>query len=807
MKKAPIIDQNKEFQRSREDNVVSSKQRSLEALLEFVEQVNRIRSLKDAIWHLAHHTIKALEFEDCVIYLLDEDKKTLKQVAAYGPKNPQRYEILNPIKLNVGQGIVGKAALEEKTQLVLDTRLQQNYIIDDQKRFSELAVPIIFHGELHGVIDSEHSSANFFTEEHRGYVEILASVLASKISFEYKTESLKANILALEKSQKLSETYLAISELTYSSISIEDFYLHLHQVLAKQVNAQNFFVVLLDTENKQYTCPYIHDEQNGSQFNLDTSNKNLKNSLISEVIAKQRSRLVNYDELKIRQEKSLFILTKDNAQSWLAVPFEISQTLHGGIALQSYDPNVVFSEQDQEFLMFLGQHIATAIERKLKDQKLTHQALHDSVTGLANRSLFLDRLEQGFLRSHRKSPPDLAVLFIDFDDFKLINDNHGHQAGDKVLAITAQRMAEQLRAEDTLARIGGDEFAILLENMENRSFAIAIAQRVLKAMKPAIKVGTQLIYASISIGVGLKDETTESSEDLLNNADHAMYYAKEKGKNNIQLYEDSLHQAVIHAKRVVEELEIAIKEKQLLFYFQPIVNLNSGEVIGFEALMRWLHPKKGIVSPDEFIQIAEQNDLIRAIDSQLLVSVAKQLRHWNSISNSPVYISINISSQRFIDSQLIVEIEQVISRYNLRPGSIVVEVTEHILMENIGKARLLFHKLKSLGIKISLDDFGTGYSSLSYLHQLPFDIIKVDRTFITHIDENKPESPIINTIVALANTLKMEIVAEGIETVLQLDVLKSMQCQFGQGYYLAKPMPCEEAEVLVLNRNINHKNI
>jgi len=458
-------------------------------------------------------------------------------------------------------------------------------------------------------------------------------------------------------------------------------------------------------------------------------------------------------------------------------------------------------------LNFLGQHIATAIKHKLKDQKLQHQALHDSVTGLSNRSLFLDRIQHAFLRAKRRATPELAVLFIDFDDFKLINDNYGHQAGDKVLQITAKRIESQLRSEDTLARLGGDEFAILLEDIESPSYAISVGQRVIKAMKPAILTGEHSIFVTISIGVGLKDENTDSSEDLLKNADHAMYYAKEQGKNNIQVYEESLHQAVIYARQIVKELEVAITEKQLIFYFQPIVDLKLNEVRGFEALIRWKNPTRGIIPPDEFIQIAEQNDLIKLIDKQLLENVAQQLTKWNNISNQPVYISINISSQRFMDSNLVTEIKDVIDRFSLDPESIVVEVTEHILMNNIGKARLLFHKLKSLGIKISLDDFGTGYSSLSYLHQLPFDIIKIDRMFISHINEYKPENPIINTIVSLAQTLKMQVIAEGIENKLQLSVLKSLNCQFGQGYYFAKPMPPEEAQQFVIERKISDKKI
>lgn len=783
------------------------KHRSLEALLNFVGQVNELSSLEDAIWHLAHHTIKALNFEDCVIYLLDDDQITLKQVAAFGPKNPQRYHILNPILLRVGQGIVGNAAKQLKSIRIDNTQDYPDYIIDDSNRLSELAIPISFQNKLLGVIDSEHSQAGFFTKEHQRYVEILASVLASKITFESNINQLEKSISDLENSQKLSETYLKISELTYKSNTLEEFYLNLHQLIIKQVHTHSFFVVLYDSQKQQYTLPYVHDEKNGGKFDPIFDNHQIKNSLIAEVITTQKPLLADHKELIKRSIEGRLLHKGKIAFCWLGVPFWISNNLSGAIALQSYDEEITFNKQDKEFLTFLGQHISTAIERKLKDQKLNYQALHDNVTGLANRSLFLDRINHAFSRVNRSYHSELAVLFIDFDDFKLINDNYGHQAGDQVLKETACRMQTQLREADTLARLGGDEFAILLEDMEDESFVITIANRLLEVMRQPIIINKQSIFVGISIGIALKDQHTDSAEDLLKNADHAMYHVKRKGKNNIQIYESSLHQSVVYARQILQELEVAIKSEQLLIYFQPIAHLASNKVVGFEALMRWKHPTRGIINPSEFIVIAEENDLIRAIDRQLLKNVAEQLQRWQKKSHAPLYVSVNISAQRFADSHLIDEIKDVMQKYQLRPGSIIIELTEHIMMENINKARHLFHRLKQLGIKVSLDDFGTGHSSLSYLSQLPFDIIKIDRSFISQIKSENSETPIINTIVALAKILKMELIAEGIETKSQLKLLNSINCDFGQGYYLSPPLPVASAEKYVLNRNINQAEL
>ena len=781
---------------------LSEKQQYLEALFDFIIKINQIDSLSEIIWHLAQHTIKSLGFEDCVIYLLDEDQITLRQVAAYGPKSPFHEEILNPITIKVGDGIVGKSAQALSTIRISDTRLEPSYIIDDQSRLSELTVPIISKNRLLGVIDSEHSQLDFFTEEHQRYLEILANVLATKLSFEQNIDALESLISALEESKTLTENYLEISNLTYSTRSDKELYKQLHQLISKQVNTNSFFVVLYNKKQDRYSFPFIQDEEKGSRFDFSIPQERARKTLVAEVIQKQQAYLANFEDLKRHLKEDRLIDQQHVPFSWLAVPFKISNSIIGAIALQSYDPKIRFSQKDKQLLNFLAQHISSAIERKFKDQKLQYQALHDQVTGLANRTLFMDRIEHAFSLTLRQPQQRLAVLFIDLDDFKIINDKFGHQAGDKILKQSARRMQTQLRDSDTLARVGGDEFAILLESLDSTSKAIDIANRILQSMQEPIKIDNQPIKVTISIGIGIKDKSTKTAEDMLRNADHAMYHAKKLGKNGVQIYEASLHQAIMYERQVLQELKVAIEQNQLIFHYQPIIDLQTKTVTGFEALLRWQHPTKGIISPDKFIKIAEQNDLIKQIDSQLLKSVALQLQHWQKISDESLYISFNISAQRFVDSRLIQEIKEVLTKYNLHPGSLVVEVTEHVLMENIGKARHLFHQLKSLGIKISLDDFGTGYSSLSYLNQLPFDILKIDRSFVTNITQRQPDHPIINMIVALARTMKIELVAEGVETLHQLETLTDMHCSYGQGYYFAKPLPRSEAEKLVVDRKL-----
>lgn len=784
---------------------LTAKYAYMDALFEFIIKINQINSVPEIIWHLAQHTIKSLDFEDCVIYLLDEDEITLKQVAAYGPQSPYQENTINPITLEIGKAVVGRCAQSKQPILVDNTSNDPSYVIEDQSRMSELAVPIMFKDKLLGVIDSKNSKQSFFNEEHQKYLEILASTLAAKLSAEQSVEALEELVEAIGESKRLSDIYLEISNLTFLARSKEELYSKLHEIINRQVKAQSFFVVLYNKQTNQFSFPYIQDEQTGHQFNFELSENQAHRLLVAEVIKRQQAHLLGKPELKQLFKNNRLISREKVPVSWIAVPFEIDEEYSGAIALQSYNDLIQFTYDDKKFLTFLGQHISTAIGRKIQQQKLQHIALHDQVIGIPNRALFMDRLEHAFSLAIDKSKSSLTVMFIDLDDFKLINDKYGHQTGDQLLRVAADTIGSVLSKSDTLASLGGDEFGVLLESNASQARAIQIANLILERMQQPQKIDDIEITTSISIGISLIDKKTNSAETLLNNANNAMSHAKNHGKNNIKIYEAALHKAIIEERILVEELKIAIEKKQLIFYYQPIVDLASQKVTGFEALMRWNHPAKGVIAPNEFIHIAEQNNLIRAIDSQLLTCVGQQLHEWDKLSDNKLYISFNISAHRFVDSQLVAEIKQTVRQFNLQPSRLVLELTENVLIENIGKARHLFHQLKLIGVKVSLDDFGTGYSSLSYLNHLPFDILKIDRSFVTNITLKSPDHPIINMIAALAKTMQISLVAEGIETELQLQKLVEMKCQYGQGFYFAKPVPKTIAERLVLNPDLSDK--
>lgn len=428
-------------------------------------------------------------------------------------------------------------------------------------------------------------------------------------------------------------------------------------------------------------------------------------------------------------------------------------------------------------------------------ERLLYNALHDRLTGLSNRALFMDKLEQTFARLVRRPHALFAVLFLDFDRFKNINDSLGHLAGDQLLKAIAHRLQECLRPGDTVSRFGGDEFAILLENVTELGDATLVAERVQRAMSRPFQLGSQQVFSSASIGIALGHAEYERAEDLLRDADMAMYRAKARGKARHEVFDAEMHTRAVALLQLETDLRWAIERHEFHLHYQPIVQLQSGHVAGFEALIRWQHPQRGLVSPNEFIPIAEETGWIVPIGKWVLEEACAQLAQWQAEirSETPLSMSVNLSGKQFSQPDLIELVETVINQSGIAPGSLKLEITESAIMEDaqIVTNRLL--QLRQLGVRLGLDDFGTGYSSLSYLHRFPLDTLKIDRSFVARLLEDSENREIVRTIVTLGKNLGMDVVAEGVEEKQQLDDLRSLDCQHGQGYYFARPLPADEA--------------
>lgn len=428
-------------------------------------------------------------------------------------------------------------------------------------------------------------------------------------------------------------------------------------------------------------------------------------------------------------------------------------------------------------------------------QRLLHDALHDRLTGLSNRALFMDRLEQSFARLERHPNHLFAVLFLDFDRFKNINDSLGHLAGDELLKAIAQRLLECLRPGDSVSRFGGDEFALLLEDVRDLSDATLVAERVQNAMRKPFQLGSQEVFSSASIGIALGHGDYTNAEDLLRDADMAMYRAKALGKARHEVFDSEMHTRAVALLQLETDLRWAIERDEFRLHYQPIVTLDSGNIIGFEALIRWQHPERGLVAPAEFIPIAEETGWIMPIGRWVLQESCAQLAAWQAEipSDPPLSMSVNLSGKQFSQPDLIETIETVIRETGIAPGTLKLEITESAIMEDAQTVTNRLLELRKIGVKLGLDDFGTGYSSLSYLHRFPLDTLKIDRSFVARLLEDGENREIVRTIVTLGKNLGMDVVAEGVEEAQQLSDLRGLNCQHGQGFFFARPMPADEA--------------
>lgn len=460
----------------------------------------------------------------------------------------------------------------------------------------------------------------------------------------------------------------------------------------------------------------------------------------------------------------------------------------------------------------IGTQLGRVIERQRAQERLLHDALHDPLTHLGNRKLFLDRLQHYLLRAERVAGYQCAVLLIDLDRFKAVNDGLGHDAGDLLIVATAERLKAALRQtdlvardggpglpDDIVARLGGDEFTILLDNIASAQTPIRVAERLLKVLAAPFDLAGQRAFITASIGIALSASGYTDVQDMLRDADMAMYHAKQNGRARWMMFDQAMQVTAMRRMRLEGELRQALDNAQLFLHYQPIVTPNNGEICGFEALLRWRHPVLGMVSPVEFIPLAEEIGLIGRIGGWVLQQACRQLRLWQQAGAAALTMSVNVSALQLTDGRLVDLVKRVLRESRIARGSLKLELTESAVMADPEHAMAIFCQLKDLGVRLSLDDFGTGYSSLSHLRRLPIDTLKIDRSFVSQVDRHADKRQIAQVVIMLAHALGLDVVAEGVETEEELKILRELGSDFVQGYFFFKPLGAEAAgEVLAV---------
>ena len=462
-------------------------------------------------------------------------------------------------------------------------------------------------------------------------------------------------------------------------------------------------------------------------------------------------------------------------------------------------------DSKQRPICFLLQ-VINLTEQKWMEAQLRHRAFYDELTGLANRALFVNRLEQAVIRLERNASMQCAVLFLDLDRFKVINDSLGHNIGDQLLSALSGRLESCIRRCDTLARLGGDEFAILLEEIDSLDDAIAVCERIHHSLKAPFKLGSYEVFANISIGVVCSNVGYEKSSDLLRNADTALYRAKAQGGSCHTVFDQTMHQRAVALWQMATQAQFAVQREELKLHYQPVIDITQNKVVAVEALIRWYHPEHGAISPGEFIPVMEETGVITLIGQWVLKEACSQMCRWRKALEAagidqPIKLNVNLSARQLTQNDVVQQVSDILEETGFAAEDLRLEITETAIMHNSAEALDVLKALRSLNIGLCIDDFGIGYSSLSRLQEMPIDILKIDRSFVQNISGRGENTEIVRTIIDLADNLEMGIVAEGVETAGQLEGLRSLGCKNIQGFFFAKPMNPEDTLAFIQRTN------
>ncbi len=501
----------------------------------------------------------------------------------------------------------------------------------------------------------------------------------------------------------------------------------------------------------------------------------------------------------------------ESAHALAVAPFSCrADRTTGAVCVADPDPARQWSDEDRALLADLAEAMRIELDlrreviiRRDTQEALVHITLHDELTGLPNRALLSERLRNAIARAQRDPSAQFAVLFLDLDRFKVVNDSIGHLEGDAMLVVVAERLLSAIRPEDTVARLGGDEFAVLLESLGGPTDAAVVAERIQTALAAPIDLGGYEVFTSASIGIVLSTSTfleTELPEHLLRSADMAMYKAKDAGRARHALFDRTMHGEALRRLQLETDLRRALERDEFRVVYQPVVSLRTGRITGAEALLRWQRPQQGLVSPAAFLPLAEDTGLIVGIGEWALAEACRQVQEWSTPGDDqpPLCIAVNLSIKQFLQPSLAARVGEILTQSGLAPERLILEVTESVVIDRPDKARETLLQLKALGISVHMDDFGTGYSSLSYLQQLPLDGLKVDRAFVSVMDDDERSRQLVQTVLQLARGVGLRTVAEGVTTLAQLAALRELECDSGQGYLFSAPLDASAMGELVL---------
>lgn len=705
-----------------------------------------------------------------------------------------------------------------------------------------LGVPLLSGEEVRGaVVVQSYDGQVTYTEEDRVLLSFVAQHILTALERRDARDELERRVAERtrelarinaelrgeveerQRGERLQAALFRIAELSITTETQEAFYAAVHEVVGRLLYARNFFIALVDDSGDGLEFPYSVDERDAQR-----PPRRLAHGLTEYVLRTRRPLLATHRKVTELVASGEVRSSGAASRCWLGVPLLRDDAAVGVVVVQSYSDAVMFTRRDQELLTFVSFHIASGLmrkraqerlleayaeleqrveertdalaranaqlraqigERERAEQKLTHLALHDSLTGLPNRTQFLDRLQAAMATYGGGVGSAFAVLFIDLDRFKVVNDSVGHLVGDQLLKHAARRISLVVREPDLVARLGGDEFAVLLEDVGTEAGALEVGQRIIEALSAPMHIEGKELFTSASIGIALANAEYGAAEELLRDADAAMYRAKAAGRNTSETFDAGLRLEALRVLDLEGELRRSIQRGDFEPFFQPIVELEHGRVVGHEALLRWHHPTRGLMAPGEFLTVAQDSGLIEQIDWQIFEQAIAAIP---SLCPDLGYVCINLSPRHLHNRQLVPRIGEMLGRSGVDGGRLRIELTEGALLEASSDVRRSLDGLRALGVMAQLDDFGTGYSALSYLHRFPIGALKIDRSFVADIEAEIAVSgrgAVVEAIMAMAQSLQLEVIAEGVETEGQRQLLAGLGCRFGQGWLFGQPEP------------------
>ncbi len=701
-----------------------------------------------------------------------------------------------------------------------------------------LGVPMLRdHQVVGGIVVQSYERPGMYSDDHRALLTYVAQHILTALDRHHAREQLEqrveertrelqqanvdlqAEVKERQRSQELQRTLFRIAELSMTSETLERFYAEIHKVVGGLLYARNFYIAMLSTDATMLEFAYSVDERD-----LLRKPRRVASGLTEYVLRTGKPLLADRARILHLETSGKVVSHGALAHCWLGVPLLNEDSVVGVIAVQSYSANFTFSVRDQELLTFVAFHIGSGLARKQAqdrlvlahagleqrvsertrelaeanaelveqiserlraERKLTHQALHDELTGLPNRAQLLEKLGQAIAHARQHDDACFAVLFLDLDRFKLVNDSVGHAVGDELLVESGRRIASSMRGNDVVSRLGGDEFAILAAGLDGPPMAEELAHRVLAALGAPILIAGRELFPTASIGIAMWHSRYHTGEEMLRDADAAMYRAKGEGRDRSMLFDEAMREEATRTLDLEADLRRAINNDAFEPFYQPIVRLDSAEQVGGEALLRWRHEKRGLLAPCEFIDVGEDSGLIEQVDWLMYARVITDMaRH-----DMPGYVAINVSPRHFRYLDFAERLLGLLDVAGVDPARLRIEITEVALLDDAPRISETLNQLRQRGVLAQLDDFGTGFSALSYLHRFPIAALKIDRSFVADLDgDARNESvAVIRAIVALAGSLGIEIIAEGVETMAQRERLRKLGCVYAQGFLFGRP--------------------